>query len=115
MANWKRLDPWTDYSRCVGARIRRTGDWPLEGIVTGSIFLGVEIDGVEYNSTPYHTTSRYWVDIDCLPDGFPNEYIMDGNEPVRPFSQDDWPPNAEISNQILTEYERHINGNLSQD
>lgn len=95
---WKRLDPWWNSEDFIGARVRRMNNEALnrpditdvEGIVIGSDRLCVRLDsGQEFLTTPYHSDSKWYVDIDSLSDGFTSDDILD-NDPdhVQLYLQD---------------------------
>src|SRR6478735_1469715 len=123
MTNWKRLDSWTDYSVFMGYRVRRMNNEELnrpditdtEGIVIGYDAFGVKIDTPwfyegqswpgHYMTTPWHSNSKWYVDIESLPEGFESDYILE-DDPPHPehHSQDEWSPNPALNKSVSDNY-----------
>lgn len=96
----------------------------VEGIVWGADTFGVKIIGEKsgamkfefpldldpenvssYMTTPWHSQSKWYVDIDSLPEGFESDYVLEDDPPhVEHHSQDEWTPNPKINESLVDNY-----------
>lgn len=116
---WKRLDPWWRAEDFIGARVRRMNNEALgrpditdeEGLVIGGDTFGVKMDGTDvygarnYLTTPWHSTSKWYVDVNSLPEGFESNDILDDDpDHVASHSQDEWSPKQKTNTSLIEGY-----------